>query len=206
MRILSNSAKFHLLVQNEVRQHAQDAQGVLQGYVLKPQIMLEFTQSGITAYEYEFAFRHWGGANRFDLAGNRTTDAWGAHPDMNDGALGARIYRGWDPRLQFSVFDTDGIQGVEEKQAVEDYFTKYPSGDGWVTVVAEAIPAPWPTYDSMHHNKIGPTAHDLGLVAEALRYERATKNREAVIKALEKQHEAQIVEAEEDEALKVIVP
>lgn len=40
---------------------------------------------------------------------------------------------------------------------------------------------PWPTYDSTHHNQIPTLAETLGLVAEALTYERQNKNRESVI-------------------------
>ncbi len=44
--------------------------------------------------------------------------------------------------------------------------------------------APWPTYDSTHHNKIPVLAVELGLVGEALAYERENKNRDTVIAAL----------------------
>lgn len=47
------------------------------------------------------------------------------------------------------------------------------------------VSAPWPTYDDTHHFKIPVLAEELGLVGEALAYERGTKNREGVVKALE---------------------
>ncbi len=45
--------------------------------------------------------------------------------------------------------------------------------------------APWPTYDDMHHFKIPDVAEASGLIAEALAYERATKNRPSVVSGLE---------------------
>lgn len=59
-----------------------------------------------------------------------------------------------------------------------------------------AVPsAPWPTYDETHHFKIPTLAQESGLVAEAIAYEAATKNREGVLKALaEKIGEAKVEE------------
>jgi len=52
---------------------------------------------------------------------------------------------------------------------------------------ARPIPAPWPTYDTTHHNAIVTTAVATGLVAEALAYERQGKNRESVVGKLEEE-------------------
>ena len=49
------------------------------------------------------------------------------------------------------------------------------------------VPAPWPTYDSTHHNAVPTTAVATGLVAEALAYERQGKNRESVVEKLEEE-------------------
>lgn len=46
-------------------------------------------------------------------------------------------------------------------------------------------PAPWPTYDTTHHNQIPVLAEQLGLVDAALAYERQNKERPAVIEKLE---------------------
>jgi hypothetical protein len=44
---------------------------------------------------------------------------------------------------------------------------------------------PFPNYDKTHHAKIPTLAEDLDVIAEALAYERYTKNRDGVVKALE---------------------
>lgn len=50
--------------------------------------------------------------------------------------------------------------------------------------------APWPTYDSMHHNSIAGFAAQAGMVEQAILYESQNKNRESVIQQLvEKQAE-----------------
>ena len=45
--------------------------------------------------------------------------------------------------------------------------------------------APWATYDTIHHKKIPVLAEQLGLVAEALSYEKENKNRDEVVSKLE---------------------
>lgn len=57
-------------------------------------------------------------------------------------------------------------------------------GDIWVHESPRAT-APWPTYDTTHHNKIPVLAEELGLLDEAISYESQQKNRESVIAALE---------------------
>ncbi len=60
-----------------------------------------------------------------------------------------------------------------------------------------AVPvAPWATYDQIDANRVAVFAGELGLVREALAYEKATQNRKAVVAALEKQVETQKVEEE----------
>lgn len=54
----------------------------------------------------------------------------------------------------------------------------------WRITAAPAV-APWPTYDDTHHFKIAALAETLGLVEQALTYERENKAREGVLKALE---------------------
>lgn len=46
------------------------------------------------------------------------------------------------------------------------------------------VAAPWPTYDTTHHSKIVDLAATLGLLGEALRYEKQEKNRPSVIEGL----------------------
>lgn len=64
----------------------------------------------------------------------------------------------------------------------------------WVHEVPKPV-APWPKYDTTHHNQIPVLADQLGLVAEALAYEQATKKRDSVI---EKLNEIQAAASEAD--------
>jgi len=61
---------------------------------------------------------------------------------------------------------------------------------------APVATAPWPTYDETHHFKIPGLAAELGLVVEALAYERSSKNRASIIEALEAKLAEREVEAE----------
>lgn len=45
-------------------------------------------------------------------------------------------------------------------------------------------PAPWPTYDETHHNKVVELATALGFVGEALLYEEQNKKRPSVVEGL----------------------
>ena len=205
MRILSKSAHYMHLVRNEVTSIGQDQYGVLRQQTIKPQIMLEFTQHGLTGYDIQFGLQHWGRQGNRDPLDPFGSDAWGAHPDDRDGVIQGQVYRGWRPQQQFSVYDTSGLD-PEAKEVVEAYFTANPQGQDWIVVTPKALVPPWPTYDTMHAAKIAPTAHELGLAAEAIQYEEATLNRESVLKALHKERVRQVEEQLEDEALKVIVP
>ena len=57
-------------------------------------------------------------------------------------------------------------------------------GDLWVHETPRAN-APWPTYDTTHHNKIPVIAEDTGTIDDAITYESQNKNRDSVIAALE---------------------
>lgn len=202
MRILSKSAHYMHLVQNEERHIGQDERGVVRSVVIKPQIMLEFTRHGLTGYDYEFGLQHWGRGRSRDALDPYGSDAWGAHPDTRDGVLAGRVYAGWLPQLAFSVFDTNSLTG-EAKETVEAHFTQHPEGQDYVVVTAKALVAPWPTFATMHAAKIAPMAADLGLLVEALAYEEATENRESVVASLRKRLEEAASSAAEDAALRV---
>lgn len=61
---------------------------------------------------------------------------------------------------------------------------------------AQAPTAPWPTYDNTPHGKVALLAGELGLVNEALAYEKYNKNRKSVIEALEAARQTAAVEEE----------
>ena len=102
----------------------------------------------------------------------------------------------------------DSAQQAEEKgwtqdehdMVVEsvDYQCKLTPEYVWEIKAAKAE-KPWPKYDDAHHNAIPGLAEQLGLVAEALVYERQNKNRESVVKGLEDKLAATEVAAEAEE-------
>lgn len=56
--------------------------------------------------------------------------------------------------------------------------------DFWLHREAPIL-VPWPNYDKTHHNQIVTIAKATGSIDQAIRYEKANKNRETVVKALE---------------------
>lgn len=76
-----------------------------------------------------------------------------------------------------------------------DYQCELTPNDVWRRSKAKA-PAPWPTYDSTHHNQIGKTAEITGTAVLALTYERENKNRPGVVADLENVLKAEVAEDE----------
>ena len=77
----------------------------------------------------------------------------------------------------------------EEKEIVARHMIRmcqrFPGGD-FSLYSKPKLPAPWPRYDETHHAKIADLAEQLGLVAEALAYEKENKKRSSVISDLER--------------------
>lgn len=88
-------------------------------------------------------------------------------------------------------FDTEEAQkrkgwSDELRLQVEKWMlAKANYGIDFVEVQKIASALPWPHYDKTHHAKIALFAAELGLIDEALEYERANRNRKGVIAALE---------------------
>jgi hypothetical protein len=204
MRIVSKSARYNHLVRNEVAQIGQDENGVLRRQVVKPQIWLEFRQSGLVGYDIEFAMQFWSKRDLRDPLDPFSASAWGAHPDTRDGAMAGQIYTAWRPT--FSVYDTDWADEGDVRDTIIKHFTEHPEGQDYVVVQPMALKPPWPSYDSMHASKIAPFAADAGVLVEALKYEVAMQNRESVVAALQKKTEEAAQVAAEDAALTVRIP
>lgn len=80
------------------------------------------------------------------------------------------------------------------KKRLDDLCETWPEAIWKLEEVAPS--APWATYDSMEFAKVAPLAIELGLAAEALAYELATKSRKSVVKALSDHLEAAKAEEE----------
>lgn len=136
--------------------------------------------------------------------------------DFAEQALGMQRYAGYDDAINgrsepYSAlvgggyFDTEVAQKQhgwtdEERLWVEQVLTDLadnpPKGsEGDVKRYAAPVATPpWPTYDDMHHNSIPEMAKNSGLVAEALEYERRTKNREGLVAKLQELHDLEVGE------------
>lgn len=94
---------------------------------------------------------------------------------------------------RIGVFDTEIAAqnngwSDEEKQMVEEWIQRHPAlGREFVECipVVKVIEKPWPSYNSIHHFKVAKTAIELGLAEQTLAYEKANKNRQNIIDALE---------------------
>lgn len=97
--------------------------------------------------------------------------------------------------LRIGVFDTNEEQIRKgwtdaERELVEKVMLAKPNyGQDFVEMkpVEKVIEKPWPSYASTHHFKVATLAAELGLIEEALAYEKANKNRQGVVDALEEQ-------------------
>ena len=84
---------------------------------------------------------------------------------------------------------TDEERALVEKKALA---TQAPDGH-WLHT-KPPVGKPWPTYDDKPAAQIPQLASDLGLVAEALAYERENSNRKTVIAALAELQNPEVVE------------
>ena len=75
----------------------------------------------------------------------------------------------------------------EEREEVEKSLLKLSVSwpEACQPVAERKAAAPWPTYDSTHHQKVVALAEELGLLAEAITYERQNKDRAVVVSQLE---------------------
>ena len=107
--------------------------------------------------------------------------------------------------IRGGFFDLDvqaeekGWSDTEKEVVARHMLRKLNEPDCQFTMLeATRVAAPWPTYDSMHHNKIPVFAADSGLIPQALAYELQNKKRESVI---EKLRELAAAPATDDESL-----
>lgn len=205
MRILSKSGAYRHTVRNEVTRTGQDEYGTMRSFPVKRELTLEFKQNGLTQHDYAFAMQHWMRGTPSDPTDPYSLDAWGAHPDTRDGVANGQVYRGWNPLLQISMFDTASLAG-DDRDDADAYFVEHPVGQDWVVVEELKLSPPFPNYDKLHAAKIAGYAKDLGLIHESLVYEAAMENRESVMLALRKALGVAAEEAAEDAAMQVHIP
>lgn len=83
-------------------------------------------------------------------------------------------------RLEWTPEERESVEAVLDKLARDQPYLLQK-----VDLSRPPLPAPWPTYDQTAEKEIVQFAVTLGLVAEALAYERENENRESITKALE---------------------
>ena len=146
-------------------------------------------------------------------------------PDEYHPTLGVRVKDGRQFVAEFGVhrgdFEIETPDGVERYADIAGYFfdlDEYAEREGMTSeqkkqalmilrreaaehpqflweVEPQVVGPPWPTYDSVAYGKVADLAAELGLVAEALAYEQASKARPSVIEGLKaKLEEAETVE------------
>lgn len=132
-------------------------------------ISVTFSQENLGAADVKFALAFW--------PEKEFTGRWLDEDEITLQPVGERI----------GVFDTNDCgwdNGLRER--VEKWMLAKPNyGLDFTSITEVPAKAPWATYDTMHWQKIAPYAVEGGLVAEALEYERATKNRPSIVEALE---------------------
>jgi hypothetical protein len=87
----------------------------------------------------------------------------------------------------------------EDREQVERYLMrKCDEVPEWISLHSDApVDAPWPTYDTLgNYLEIASLAEKLGLLDQALTYERQNKNRDGVVKALMEKKTEQEADAE----------
>lgn len=152
-----------------------------ESYIVKDAIPIQFAQDELTSD---------------DIAAAKALLRWPGLPVEGDGvtpidpAEYGRIGV-WDSVSWQSKY---GLTDDERREAEQMVLASHFRGQHYALVeeaASVAAAAPWPTYDTTHHNRIPPLAEELGVVEDAIGYERANKNRATVIAALEERLPAQ---------------
>jgi hypothetical protein len=208
MRFVSKSANYQFVVRADATEWRKDRNGIDTQTTVESHYIAEFKQGWLAPHEKLAAIQHWGGmGNRLDGSLN----GFAAHPLMQGTARDAEAF---DPRWRLSVFDTEWIADPELRELAERRMTEPGiAGNDYILVEAEKLREPWPGYDTMKGvrgkplaQQIADVASSTGQLSEALAYEKAVKNREQVVAALEAELKKVVAEWEEDDALSAEVP
>lgn len=229
MRFVSRSANYRLIARNDEEYQVFDqiSGQLVPKSVRRPLLICEFKHGMARPDEVYAAKLHWNGTpssrtdpDRVDAMGHPVPDAYGAMPyqraiPIRDGV--GRITGVSEPHrpdYNFSLFDSEWIQDEDDRKVAEQALLNNPDNNIWYVRVEKArIPAPWPGYDKMRGTKARPIEQailgmiddggfDIGFVLE---YEKANKNRDAVVQALEVKLGEQAAAAAEREAMSVTV-
>ena len=144
-------------------------------YKVSESLPIQFSQLGLLQSDIEAAKAHWRNFPGLPLEEDGVTPM---NP-VEVGRIGVFDSEEWQSRYGLTDSEREQVEQMllRSKFYGEDYIK--------VETPVSLITKPWASYDETHHFKIPGLAVDLDLVAEALAYEQANKNREGVVKALE---------------------
>lgn len=154
-----------------------------EAYVLTPAVPIQFNQRGLLQTDIAAALAHWKTFRGLPMEEDRVTPA---NP-VEHGRIGV-----WDSvewQAKYKLTDDD------RERAEQMLLTSGRLGNEFIVIEEVKAAKPWPSYDETHHNKVSVLASELGLVNEALAYERENKNRSSVVEQLE----ASLAQVEEGE-------
>lgn len=146
---------------------------VSEAYTITPSLPINFRQEGLTQRDIDAGLAYWKSFPGLPYEEDGVTPV---NP-VDAGRIGVWDSEEWQKEYKLSDEDRQGA----ERLLLESAF----NGVYFFALEEEKAPKPWPSYDSTHHNKTASLAAELGLVAEALAYERENKNRTSVIEQLE---------------------
>jgi hypothetical protein len=198
MRFVSRSANYRFVVRPDASAWRKDRNGIDTQVQVESEYTAQFQQGWLMPHEKLAAIQHWGGM------GSR-----------HDGSMAARDAEAFDPRWRLSVFDTEWIADPELRELAERRMAEPGLGGGtdYIMVMPESVREPWPGYDQMKGVRGKPLAQQIadvaastGQIGVALAYEKATKNRDAVVAALEAEVARIGAQMDEDDALSAEVP
>lgn len=147
-------------------------------------VSVQFDQIGLSIEDVRFALSYW--------PEKSFTGRWLDADGITLQPIAERI----------GMFDTEEAQSRngwsdELRDKVEKWMLAKPNyGIDFTLVTKVASALPWPHYDKTHHAKIALFAAELGLIDEALEYERSNRNRKGVIASLEAEQAKPSLEAE----------
>lgn len=164
MIFVSNFNNYKILVQRDITRRVPTIEGDDQGWervVVRPQIFAEFRSPGHLTYNQrrqalDFFDQRDTGEDQMPPGPYRTT-AMASDPDFE-----GFFYQGSDHWLMFSVLNTetdcpsvDGMDPSEVRALVEKTLLACQQlGQDYIQIEVETTPAPWDTYEEMHHTQI----------------------------------------------------
>jgi hypothetical protein len=138
-------------------------------------VSVQFTQEYITQADIDFALQF--------FPESQFTGRWLEGDGVTQEPLDLRIGC-------FDTIEEQSRQGWDDetREKVDAFMLAKPNYGQDFTKVEKILVVsgkPWPSYDETHHFKIPALAAELGLLEEALAYEKDNKNRESVISGLD---------------------